>query len=297
MAPETTLETRPSEAELLGAVGWTVTGRERWPWTNEVVNTYQPQDCTATHQRNRNGGIDTQLGDLLIRDGALVEWGRTSRGKPLRPVERPRGVKGGSSSKRSDSAIWAYVRLPGAVASPLTATPYAKPMSGEPAIGDFYSPLPREAPNAKDKHGRSGVEQAREILRAHGVDGSVPFGRLPIPATLCPDGLVSGQQWGGVKQPNPTASEPAGREPEFVRQVEVLNYVDYLRRRLGQHASVLDMAITDATAKEIGVALGHAPAYSEKVGPALIDAAIDALIDLDETARGNFAPSEEKVAA
>lgn len=297
---EASIETRPSEAELLGAIGWEVIGRERWHYTNEVVNTYKPKDCTAVRKRNKNDGIDTQLGNLLFRDGALVEWGRTGRGKPLRPVERPRGIKGGSSPKRSDSAIWAYIEMPGAVASPLTAQPYAKPPSSEAAIGDMYSPLPREAPSAKDRHGRFGVKEARDLLRKHGVDGSVPFDQLPAKATRCPDGLVAGPQWvGGIKRPKPTGeiSVAAGKEPEFVRQVETLSYVDYLRRRLGQHALVLDRAITDAAAKEIGIAAGLAPSSAERRGPALIDAAIDALIAIDDTAIGKFTPEEQKIAA
>ncbi|WP_457813472.1 hypothetical protein [Sinorhizobium meliloti] len=298
--PETTTEVRPSEAELLAAVGWKAIDKERWHFTNEIVNVYERKDCTPTHHKNKNGGEDTQLGNLLFRDGRLIEWGKTGKGNSLRPVERPRGAKGGSNPERPDSAIWSYLKMPGAVASPLTAKPYSKPLSGEPAIGDFYPPLPREEPSAKDKRGRFGVKEARDLLCSLGVDGSVPFDRLPVPATRCPDGLVSGPQWvGGVKKPKPTGeiSAAAGREPEFVRQVEVLDYVNHLRRHLGRHAFVLDMAITDATAKEIGVAMGQAPTYAERRGPTLIDAAIDALINLDETARGEFLPAEEKIAA
>lgn len=298
--PETTIEVRPSEAELLAAVGWKAIGKERWHFTNEIVNVYETKDCTPTHHKNNNDGVDTRIGDLLFRDGRLIEWGRTGKGNSLRPVERPRGIKGGSNPARSDSAIWRYLKMPGAVASPLTAKPYSKPLSGEPAIGDFYSPLPREAPSTKDRHGRFGVNEGRAMLQEIGVDGSVPFERLPIPATRCADGLVSGPQWvGGVKKPKPTGeiSAAAGREPEFVRQVEILDYVNHLRRHLGRHALVLDMAITDATAKEIGVAMGQGPAYAEKRGPSLIDAAIDALINLDDTARVEFAPPEEKIAA
>ncbi|MDX0485286.1 hypothetical protein GOC76_13705 [Sinorhizobium medicae] len=298
--PETTIEIRPSEAELLAAVGWDVIDKERWHFTDEIVNVYERKDCTPTHQKNRNDGIDTQLGDLLFRDGRLIEWGKTGKGSSLRPVERARGPKGGASPGRSDAPVWAYLKLRGAVASPLTAKPYLKPLSGEPAIGDFYAPLPREAPSAKDKHGRFGVKEGRAMLQELGVDGSIPFERLPLPATRCEDGLVSGPQWvGGVKRPKPTGeiSAAAGREPEFVRQVEILDYVDHLRRHLGRHALVLDMAITDATAKEIGVAMGQGPAYAEKRGPSLIDAAIDALIDIDETARVETASAEEKIAA
>ncbi|MGH0328765.1 hypothetical protein [Sinorhizobium meliloti] len=298
--PETTIEVRPSEAELLAAVGWRAIDKERWHFTNELVNVYERKDCTPTQHKNKNGGEDARLGDLHFRDGRMIEWGKTRKGRSLRPVERSRGAKGSGNPVRSESAIWSYLKMPGAVASPLTAKPYSRPLSGEPAIGDFYVPLPREAPSTKDRHGRFGAKEGRAMLREFGVDGSVPFDQLPVPAARCPDGLVSGPQWiGGVKKPKPLGeiSAAAGREPDFVRQVEVLDYVNHLRRQLGRHALVLDMAITDATAKEIGVAMGQAPAYAEKRGPSLIDAAIDALIDLDETARVETASAEEKIAA
>ena len=57
------------------------------------------------------------------------------------------------------------------------------------------------------------------------------------------------------------------------------------------------LAITDATAKEIGIAMGKAPAYAEKTGPWLIDAALDALIAADEMAGGSFEQENEKIAA
>jgi hypothetical protein len=297
--PELAIEIRPSEGELLAAVGWEIVDRERWYWTNEMVNIYQPKPSVETHQKNRNGGTDTSPGALLFRDGKLIEWGETKKGAALKPVERTRGIKGGAGPARSESAIRAYLELSGAV-SPLTSRPYAKPMSAEPAVHGCYDPLPRVEPNAKDRCGRFGVEDAREVLRRFGVDGSVSFDSLPSSATRCPDGLVAGPQWvGGVKKPKPLGeiSSSAGREPEFVRHVETMSYVDYLRRRLDQHATVLDLAITDASAKSIGMAMGQAPAYAEKRGPALIDAAIDVLISIDETARGAFVPAEEKIAA
>lgn len=283
----TKLEIRPSEGELLSAIGWKIVGRERWPVTGKSVNIYQPCDAVAVHRRNKNGGMDTQFGGLLFRDGALVEWGRTAKGNPLRPVERPRSDGAGSKSARSDARIWSYLKLRGAVASPLTATPYAPPISDKPALIPMLDP-------------QEGTEDARSILRSLGIDGSVPFDQLPFPATRCADGLVAGPQWvGGVKKPKPAGetSAAAGREPELVRQVETISYAEYLRSRLGEHAIVLDLAITDATAKQIGIAMGNASAYAEKRGPALIDAALDALIDLDETARGTFVQEEEKIAA
>ncbi|MGO8172682.1 hypothetical protein ACC764_19495 [Rhizobium ruizarguesonis] len=297
--PEVAIETRPSEGELLTAVGWKVIDRERWYFTNEMANVYEAKPSVETQQKNRNGGTDTLLGALLFRDGKLIQWGETRKGSALKPVERTRGVKGGADPSRSESAIWAYLELQGAV-SPLTARPYVKPLSAEPAIHGCYDPLPREAPSVKDRCGRFGVEEARELLRELGIDGSVPFDRLPSPATRCENALVVGPQWiGGVKHPKPLGeiSSSAGREPEVVRQIETTSYLDYLRRRLNQHATVLDLAITDASAKSIGMAMGQAPAYAEKRGPALIDAAIDALIAIDEMARGEFTPAKEKIAA
>lgn len=292
-------EIRPSEAELLGAIGWSVIGRERWPWTGKLVNVYEPKDAAPRRIMNQNGGEDTQIGDLLLRDGKLIVWGHTAKGSALRPVERPGGPKGGQEPGRSTSAIWSYLRLKGA-ASPLAATPYFRPLSGEAAIATTYDPLPREAPNAKDKHGRFGVEEARAVLKDLGVDGSTPFELLPVPATRCPDGLVAGPQWvGGIKKPKPLGeiSSSAGREPQAVRQVEGVIFVDFLRHHLGKHAKVLDLAIGDATAKEIGIEMGKGPTYAEKAGPALIDAAIDALIEIDETARLEMEPPEQKLAA
>lgn len=297
--PEAAIEIRPSEAELLGAVGWKVTKRERWYFTGEMVNVYESTPDTPPKLRtDRNGDVEAKLGSLMFRKGELIEWGRTRKGAPLKPVERSRGAKGGGAKQgRTDSEIWSYLRLNGAV-SPLLAQPYQKPMSSEPAICDCYIPLPREEPSERNKRGRFGVVEARQLLMELGVNGKVPFEDLPFPATRCADGLIGGGQWiGGVKQPKPTASEPAGREFNFVSQFETVDYLHHLRDRLGTHAKVLDMAITDATATDIGIAMGLAAAYATKRGAALIDEAIDKLIEIDETVRGDFGLIPEKIAA
>lgn len=295
---EARAEIRPSEGELLAAVGWAVTGQERWPDTGKKMNTYEKVEAIPHTSRNRNGGSDTQLGGLLFRDGKLIVWGRTAKGRPLKPVERPGGPKGGVSSERTAAAVWSYLALQGAV-SPLKADGYCKPFSNEPAIACSIDPLPREEPNGKDKAGRFGVEEGRALLQALGVDGSVPFDQLPAVATRGPDALVLGSFVGGVKKPKPLGeiSAAAGGEPATLREAEGQLFVEFLRQHLGKHAKVLDLAIGDATAKEIGVAMGQGPAYAEKRGPALIDAAIDALIALDETARLEVGDPPQKLAA
>ena len=166
--PEMTVEIRPSEGELLTAVGWEVVDRERWEFTGEMVNRYESVPSIVQYRTNRNGDEEAQIGALAFRKGALVQWGTTKKGSALRPVERARGIKGADSASRTEGAIWAYIKLTGAV-SPLSAQPYSKPLSSEPAIGGCYDPLRREAPSAKDKRGRYGVEEARQLLQSLGV--------------------------------------------------------------------------------------------------------------------------------
>jgi len=155
-------EIRPSEAELLGAIGWTVIGRERWPWTGKLVNVYEPKESAPKNTKNQNGGEDTGLGDLLFRDGKLIQWGRTAKGVALRPVERPGGPKGAPSSERSTSAIWSYIKLKGA-ASPLSATRFRR---GRPCQGLGF---PRSG-TEPDESGHLDVLKKR---RAHHVLASV----------------------------------------------------------------------------------------------------------------------------
>lgn len=291
----------PSEGSLLEAVGWKVIDRERWAFTGKMMNVYmKAPDAIPVFRTIRKDLVEAKLGDLIFRNGELVQWGATKKGVALRPVERTGDPKGVSEPDRSDNKIWSYLKLTGAV-SPLKAQPYCKPFSREQAIGDCYNPLPREAPNTKDKHGRYGVREARQLLSQLGIDGSVAFEDLLFSATRCADALAPGSDWfGGVKQPKPTASKPAGREPVVARHVETLDYVEHLRGLLGKHVKVLDMAITDASASDIGKATGLGQAYAEKRGPALIDAALDALIEIDETSRGDFkesADDERKIAA
>ncbi len=284
---EATIEIRPSESELMAAVGRKVIGRERWNWTRRMVNVYGDEPEPSTQYRtNRNGALEAKIGHLLFRKGELVQWAVTKNGRPLGPVERSRGVKGTAKAERCASGISSYLALSGAV-SPLMAEPYHRPMSGASALGDCFQPSTDAA-------------KARAILKEFGVDGSVRFEDLPFPAALCTTAVAQGAFFfGGIKAPNPTASTPAAREPDLISRAEGLSLERYLRSRLGDHARVLDMSITHASsAQEIGVAMGLSPEYAKKQGGTLIDEAIDALILLLCEVEGDkpFA-GEEKIAA
>jgi hypothetical protein len=53
--------------------------------------------------------------------------------------------------------------------------------------------------------------------------------------------------------------------------------IDRMRDAIGpHHADVLEMAITDASAREIGEGFGYRNQYAERKGVALVDAAISA---------------------
>lgn len=129
--PEVTVEMRPSEGELLTAAGWEIVGRERWQVTGEMANVYQSERSETIYKTNKNGGIDATLGALMFRDGKLTQWGTTRKGSPLRPVERPRGVKGGGSDPiRSDGVIWSYRRRPEAfVRVPISSPAWTQSLS------------------------------------------------------------------------------------------------------------------------------------------------------------------------
>lgn len=263
---ETRREIRPSVSELLGAAhgadmrfGEAKKQQKHIVWLGDLVFNFDPK-------RRRQPGL-------------LTEWGRTAKGRSLRPVDRSRAPMGRGPVKRSAAAVEAYLARPAAIPSPLAAEPHQRPMGGVRGTG-MYDPLPRDEPSAKDRVGRYGVEEARAELAALGIDGTVCFADLPFPATKYPPFVMHGPQWkGGVSAIKgaggdglTTASDCGYHHAakELVRTVEA----EQLRRALGKHADVLDMAVTDYTAEEIGIADGYARSSAKKYGAGLVDRAI-----------------------
>lgn len=291
------LETRPTEPGTLTAIGWKVTGSERWHFNGKMVKTYERADikpvvvpeCPPEREH-------IQLGDLRFRGNELVEWGRTAAtkanpdGKPLKPIERLGEPMGKPTPKRTEAAIWKYIKLGGAVANPMDAKGLDRVLcspDGAGGNGTYYDPLP-------------GTVEARAELERLMKSGP--------PITKCPDALVTGHQWrGGI--PAVKGSGGAGKttEPdighsntgkELARTVEA----EWLRKELGPIADVLDLAITDATAKDVGKSVGYTESSAEKYGSSVIDKALDALITVAELPRELFAANdnhkiEEKQAA
>ncbi|MQX70075.1 hypothetical protein [Sinorhizobium meliloti] len=186
------------------------------------------------------------LGSLKFRDGRLIEWGSTAKGHKLRPVDR---VKAGGGSKTSHRNPVRYLETKPTTPSPLHATSLPRNISDRPALPPMYDP-------------QAGVEGNRELLRALGVDGSVPFDKLTKSATKCETAVAKGAGFlGGVSRPsgNSSSGAQAWEAPE-VRQGEV--------------ASVIEEVAARGTLKSIGLRLGYRETYADRAGKAaLIDAA------------------------
>jgi hypothetical protein len=260
-------EIRPTEPAALKAIGWKVIGKERWHFNGKRVHTYERADtqpvviaeCAPVRKH-------IQLGELRFHGNEMVEWGRTANGKPLKPISREGAPFGLPVPKRTDAAIWRYIRLPAALDHPMEARGIDRvPVSacGAGGNGSYYDPLP-------------GVEKARALLAELMKDAP--------PITRCPDALVSGKQWkGGVPAMKGTGGTGRTTAPDIGHSAAASELVriaeaERLRRELGRMADILDMAITDATAEEVGLAAGRKPEGAKKYGTQDIELALDTLI-------------------
>jgi hypothetical protein len=100
------------------------------------------------------------------RDGRLVEWGLTKKGRKLRPVDR---VTAGGRTKASHRSPKRYLDTKATTPSPMHATSLPRNASDRSVLPPMYDP-------------QSGDEANRELLRSLGVDGSIKFDRLQAPA-------------------------------------------------------------------------------------------------------------------
>lgn len=178
-AVDSDLEFRPTVGELVRAA--TDSNTDEW---------HKP-----TTETDSEGKTYIRLGELKFDGNNLVEYGRTRKGRRLEPRERMAARSNASGDERNPNGY--IFGLKGAARSPLHAAPYQRPISGEPALMPMYDP-------------QRGVEANRALLRSYGVDGSVPFDRLPFPATKCPTAIANGAEFiGGVVGSSGNASSGA----------------------------------------------------------------------------------------
>lgn len=199
------------------------------------------------------------MGSLRFRDGQLVEWTVTKKGRRLGPLDR---LREGSPDKPTVRNPRLYLKTKSCTKSPFEAHHHHRPISDEPALPPMYDPLPRAKPSPRDKHGRFGVVEAREVLKTYGVDGSVSFSALPFPAQRFGTVVAKGASFiGGVSRLSGNSSSGAvsWEVPE---------------RPKGQIATILEEVAAKGTLKSIGVRLGYSKEYADRAGKAaLVEAA------------------------
>ncbi|MFD1985905.1 hypothetical protein ACFSOZ_26005 [Mesorhizobium newzealandense] len=304
--PEFGLEIRPTEPALLDAIGWRVVGRERWHHTGKLVRTYERSDAepkivpedkeakppTAKHIR---------LGALRFKGNELTEWRRTAQGMPLSPIERSaRGM--GASPSRSEGQIWAYLKDKPTTQSPMTAAPLMRqpiiPPSDPGAVDPLTAAWKATIAAKKTPAAARAADMLAEALKNTSM--------MP-PVTRCPDGLVPGKQWvGGVPHCRNDApgsvTGPWEAKSKAEQEMSRLAEETRLRAALADTATILDLAITDATARDIGIARGYTEASAEKYGASVIDLALDMLMKVADLPQSRVAANDnhkqaEKIAA
>lgn len=252
-------ETMAKAVKSLSRTTWAIdsidTDLEIRPTIGEIINAAsdgkddngQPIWLKPKIEKDRDGNTSIRLGSLKFEAGEMVEYGRTRKGRKLEPRDKatPRGDA--PSAKRNPHGY--IFKLRGAVPSPLHAEPYQRPISDDAVLVPMYTP-------------QRGVEAARAELKAHGVDGRVPFEDLPFPATMIPDAIAKGAEFlGGVAQPSGNSSSGAvmWEAPEV---------------KTGEARKIVEEVASGATLKEIGERMGFQGARVDRMAKgALVDAA------------------------
>lgn len=220
---------------------------------------------SAAHDKDGNARpitfceYGTSIGSLRFRNGILVEWGVTKKGKKLKPTDRPR-VNATSENKKRNPEF--YLSRTPTTPSPMAADHCHRDFQWGKVLPPMYDPLP-------------GVEAARRQLAALGVDGSVPAGCLPYGVTCYQDGVAEGAEFlGGVCSPSGNSSSGAlmweTPEPRPSDAVEVIEEV-----------------AARGTLKSIGLRLGYSEDYADRGGK-------NALVEIAEIL---FAMSQKKKSA
>lgn len=173
-------------------------------------------------------------------DGGMLLSYVDDAGRIKRPVLKANKPRGGKRAHRDNLA--GYLALPGAVISPLTATGWQRPLSGDPALISMFDP-------------QAGTQEARAILREHGIDGSVPLDRLPFAAKKLPDAIAKNARFiGGVSGRCQTTKPPTVGKWEPPEPLA------------GKAAEIIDEVAARGTLESIGIRLGYTGGYADRAG-------------------------------
>lgn len=239
-----------------------------WPWCGERITQNgkvrwigEPWAYTWTEETSFDGYTAT-LGGLTfymrpkarrgIEGGMLVSY-VDANGEERKPVYRAAKPRGGKRPLRTNTEAQSYLRLRGTVRSPLAAEDLRTPMSGQPALSDFYHPTAGAAVNAK-------------VL----ADAYANTPVLP-PVTKLPTGIAKGARFmGGLKAASQTASVPAPLWHE--REAKPLG-------------PVLEVVAERGSLTDIGIRLGYSGTRPDRAGQRALLAAGRALVAANDNAK------------
>ena len=229
---------QPSIGELLDAAA---TGHD------EDGNRIWAPMAVESHSAE-NGGSVVHLGALRFRRGEMIEFGRTKKGRALKP--RDRLANRDNAMKVAPRNIAAYLALRPTTPSPMAAEPLPRNVSNVTAISSMYDPLP-------------GVEANRAALRKMGVDGGVAFGEIRHEATRCERAIARNAGFlGGVSGLSGTGSSGA------------VGPYDAPERPKGEVLAIVEAVAAGATLKDIGEGMGLRGGYAIRTaGDVLLNAA------------------------
>jgi len=274
IAIEVLHEVRPSIDEMLKGLGWI-----EWPWCGErdkkgrykrtLPFGYAMQTPSGKLVPAEGGlcdpifdGHNAMLGGLTFylrpkarrwHEGGLLVSYMDASGEERRPAYNAMKPRGGKRPLRTNPEAESYLALRGAVASPMDAAGLRTPMSGEPALGDYYHPTADAAANAV------------ELADAYANTPVLPT------ATRCPTGIAKGARFmGGLKAANATASAPAPNWQE--REVKPLG-------------PVLEEVAARGSLADIGIRLGFRGGRPDRAGGRALLAAGQALIASNDNAK------------
>lgn len=271
--PEMLHEIKPGLHEMLrsaGGVAWPWCGRRgkrrgkvRWigePWAYFW--------CLLPH------GTDTHvltLGDLTFytrpgarrsADGGMLVSYTDAHGATQRPYYRTTKPRGGKRPHRTKEAAQAYLDLPCAVAAPMDAQPYQRPMSGEPALPPMLDPT---------------VACAAAKTELAAAYANTPV--LPL-VTYCGPGLP----WKGLR----FIAGISGRSQ--TASAGVIGKVEESARLDANVEKIVDEVAARGTLQSIGARLGYRGGSRDRAGGKALLAAGRALVAENDN-------SERKVAA
>ncbi|RWE35002.1 hypothetical protein [Mesorhizobium sp.] len=270
--PEMLHEVKPGLHEMLRSAGGLA-----WPWCGQRVKRRgkvkwvgEPWGyfyCLIPHFTEEHV---TALGDLTFYtrpgarrgfDGGLLVTYIDAHGTLQKPFYRAAKPRGGKKPHRTKEAAQAYLNLPRAVAGPMDAQTYQRPMSGEPALPPMLIPT--------------------EACAASKAELAAAYANTPVlpPVTYCPTGLP----WKGLRFIAGISGRSQTASPGVIGKVEES------ARQDASVEKIIEEVAARGTLQSIGTRLGYNIGYADRAGGKALLEAGKAIMAANDTNRQKLA--------